>query len=211
MTRIATAIEHLDWQSIRLQLDQEGFAVLRGFAQLEAECPAELQALLTRLQTAFYPALAQISNHWNEILQLPYRYPPRLCEFQAECRAVAQHRVLSPLTCLCMDEYLEIRQDADGDCVFPLQLVAVLSSPGQDFTGGEFVLIEQRPRMQSRSMVVPLQRGDIAIITTAHRPFKGSKGYYRVTMKQAISRVNSGQRLGFTLSFHLAPGSAHDE
>lgn len=213
MNRIATVIDRLDWQRIRLLLDREGFAVLPGFlghCELsERDWVEQPPDLLSNLEHAFYPALASVANQWNEILKQSYRYPLRFAEFQAQCFAAGQQQVLSALTCLREEEYLHIRQDADGEYVFPLQLVALLSSPGQDFTGGEFVLTEQRPRMQSRPMVVPLRRGDIAIITTAQRPFKGSRGYYRVNMKHAISRVRSGTRLGFTLSFHFAPGPGH--
>ncbi len=235
MNRIATAIDNLDWQSIRLQLDREGFAVISGFltnpailkcTQLLVETPGqvrvnlsgkqlgrgetirwqgELPDFLGDLRSGFYGALAQVSNHWNEILGQPYRYPHELFEFQAECLAVGQQRELSELTRLRDGDYLSLQQEADGERVFPLQLVGMLSSPGEDFTGGEFILTEQRPRMQSRPMVVPLRRGDVAIITTAQRPFKGSKGYYRVNLKHAISRVRSGERLGFALSFHFAP------
>ncbi|WP_448651385.1 2OG-Fe(II) oxygenase [Pseudomonas fluorescens] len=214
MNRIATAITRLDWQHIRLQLDKEGFAVLPGFlgqcGLSERDGDEQPPGLLSNLKHAFYPALAPVANQWNELLEQPYRYPLRFAEFQVQCFAAGQRQVLCALTCLREEEHLQIRQDADGEHVFPLQLVGLLSSPGQDFSGGEFVLTEQRPRMQSRPMVVPLRRGDIAIITTAQRPFKGSKGYYRVNMKHAISRVRSGERLGFTLSFHFAPGPCHD-
>ncbi|MFT0474317.1 2OG-Fe(II) oxygenase [Pseudomonas antarctica] len=210
MTSIPHAIERLDWQNIRSQLDQDGFAVLDGFLESLDLLERDWGATFDSLRHGFYPYLARISNQWNPLLQLPYRYPPQLHQFQAQCLAAGQRRERSQLMCLREDDSLQIRQDADGEHVFALQLVAVLSSPGKDFTGGEFVLIEQRPRMQSRPMVVPLQRGDIAIIATAQRPFKGSKGYYRVNMKHAISRVTSGERLGFVLSFHFAPGPGHD-
>ncbi|NVZ69246.1 2OG-Fe(II) oxygenase [Pseudomonas costantinii] len=213
MNKIATAIEHLDWQNICVQLDREGFAVLPGILGLpelpEDDCHAQFPGLLSSLKNALYPPLAHIANQWNEILQLPYRYPRQLSAFEGQCLAVGQLYELSQLSCLREGEYLELRQDADGEHVFPLQLVTLLSSPGKDFTGGELVLTELRPRMQSRPMVVPLRYGDIAIITTAQRPFKGSKGYYRVNMKHAISRVRSGERRGFSLSFHFAPESIH--
>ncbi|MGR3885618.1 2OG-Fe(II) oxygenase [Pseudomonas sp. 1152_12] len=209
MTSIPNAIAHLDWQNIRSQLDQDGFALLDGFLEALDLLERDWGATFGCLKHGFYPYLAQISNQWNQRLQLPYRYPRQFHQFQAQCLAAGQRQERSHLMCLREDDYLQIRQDADGEHVFAFQLVAVLSSPGKDFAGGEFVLIEQRPRMQSRPMVLPLQRGDIAIITTAQRPFKGSKGYYRVNMKHAISRVTSGQRLGFLLSFHFSPGPGH--
>lgn len=204
MTPLAATLERLDWQIIGLELDREGFVVLPGMFGLE------VPGLFANLLNDLYPPLAQLSNRWNDILQLPYRYPPQLTDFHAQCRAVGQQQALPQLTCLRKDEHQALGQDAEGEHVFPFQLAGVLSAPGEDFTGGECVLTEQRPRMQSRPMVVPLQRGDLAVITTAHRPFKGSKGYYRVNMKHAISSVRSGERRGFLLSFHLCPGAAHD-
>ncbi len=210
MNSFATAIEDLDWPNIRLQLDQEGFAVLAGFIDPFEPLKHGWNDTLSRLKEGFYPRLAQVSNQWNESLQLAYRYPRQLADFQVQCLAAGQQQELSRLTCLREEQYLALTQDAEGQYVFPFQLQAVLSSPGRDFTGGEFVLTEQRPRMQSRPMVVPLRPGDIAITATAHRPFKGSKGYYRVNMKRAISRVRSGERLGFSLSFHYGPQAHHD-
>ncbi|MBD8092039.1 2OG-Fe(II) oxygenase [Pseudomonas fluorescens] len=204
MTTLAATLERLDWQSIGLELDREGFIVLPGLFGLEAP------GLFGNLLNGFYPPLAQVSNQWNDILQLPYRFPPQLPDFHAQCRAVGQQRELSRLTCLHEDEHLALGQDAEGEYLFPFQLVGVLSAPGEDFTGGEFILTEQRPRMQSRPMVLPLQHGDLAVITTAHRPFKGRKGYYRVNIKHAISPVRSGERRGFLLSFHFGPGAPHD-
>ena len=204
MTTVAAPLERLDWQSIGLELDREGFIVLPGLFGLEAP------GLFGNLLSGFYPPLAQVANQWNGILQLPYRFPPQLPDFHTQCRAVGQQQALPQLTCLRKDEHLALGQDAEGEHVFPFQLAGVLSAPGEDFTGGEFILTEQRPRMQSRPMVVPLQRGDLTVITTAHRPFKGSKGYYRVNMKHAISPVRSGERRGFLLSFHLGPGAPHD-
>ncbi|WP_438868224.1 2OG-Fe(II) oxygenase [Pseudomonas sp. L1(2025)] len=208
MTPLATALARLDWQTIGLELDREGFIVLPGIFELE------VPGLFAHLLNGFYPPLAQVANQWNDTLQLPCRFPPQLTDFHAQCRAVGQQQALPQLTCLRKDEHLALGQDAEGEYLFPFQLAGVLSAPGEDFSGGEFILTEQRPRMQSRPMVVPLQPGDLAVITTAHRPFKGSKGYYRVNMKHAISRVRSGERHGFLLSFHLGihlgVGAAHD-
>ncbi len=208
MNGITTTLERLDWHTIGLELDREGSIVLPALFGLEAP------GLFGNLQSGFYPPLAQVSNQWNDILQLPYRFPPQFTNFHAQCRAVGQQQALPRLTCLRTDEHLALGQDAEGEHVFPFQLAGVLSAPGEDFTGGEFILTEQHPRMQSRPMVVPLQPGDLAVITTVHRPFKGNKGYYRVNMKNAIGRVRSGERRGFLLSFHLGThldvGATHD-
>jgi hypothetical protein len=106
----------------------------------------------------------------------------------------------SHLNRLRVDDYLALHQRHDGEHVFPLQIVGLLTEPGSDFQGGEFVMTEQRPRMQSRPMVLPLKLGDAAIISTAQRPFKGTKGFYRVNLKHAISRVRGGERIGVELS-----------
>ncbi|UOP10518.1 2OG-Fe(II) oxygenase [Pseudomonas palleroniana] len=194
-------IDTLDWQSIRVELDQQGFAVLPGFLGPPNRAREQLPALLNSLRQEFYAPLAQIANQWNLIAGRPYGFPLQ--------RSTDQRQPSSPLMCLREGESLALGQDIDDERGFAFQLTALLSSPGQDFTGGELVLIEQRPRMQSRPMVVPLRLGDLAIITTAHRPFKGRKGYYRVTMKRAISRVRSGERVGFFLNFHGTSERVH--
>ena len=141
MTPLAATLEHLDWQTIRLELDREGFIVLPGMVELE------VPDLFTHLLNGFYPPLTQLSNQWNDILQLPYRFPLQLTDFHAQCRAVGQQQALPRLTCLRKDEHQALGQDAEGEHVFPFQLVGVLSAPAEDFTGGEFILTEQRPRM----------------------------------------------------------------
>ena len=110
----------------------------------------------------------------------------------------------SHLSRLGVEDYLPLHQRNAGGQVFPMQVVALLSEPGKDFDGGEFVMTEQRPRMQSRPMVLPLGLGDAAIIGTAERPFKGTRGHYRVNLKHAVSRVRSGERVGLELTFHDA-------
>ncbi|MFP3492719.1 2OG-Fe(II) oxygenase [Pseudomonas sp. SIMBA_059] len=194
-------IDTLDWQSIRVELDQQGFVVLPGFLGPLNRVREQLPALLNSLRQEFYAPLAQIANQWNLIAGRPYGFPLR--------RSTDQRQPSSPLMCLREGESLPLGQAIDDERGFAFQLTALLSSPGQDFTGGELVLIEQRPRMQSRPMVVPLRLGDLAIITTAHRPFKGRKGYYRVTMKRAISRVRSGERVGFFLNFYSTSERVH--
>lgn len=225
-----TMIETLDWSAIADQLDSEGQAVLPGLLATATSLAQDMGRLrrvslassdlgrgdlyyygvdlpqpLATLRESLYPHLAAIANRWNETLGVEYRYPATLAAFLQRQREAGQTRPLSHLNRLGESDYLALHQRADGEHVFPLQLVGLLSAPGQDFTGGEFVMTEQRPRMQSRPMVLPLRQGDAALISTAQRPFKGSKGYYRVNLKHAISRVRSGERIGLELSFHDAP------
>lgn len=196
-------------------------------------CSAGMPAPLELWRTAFYRRLVVIANRWNEALGIAHRYPAELEDFLSQgCpkaksalsgdsgpraagqrggtvlrhnRKVGQASAQSHLSRLGVEDYVALHQRNDGGRVFPLQIVAVLSEPGVDFQGGEFVMTEQRPRMQSRPMVVPLKLGDAALIATAERPFKGTKGYYRVNLKHAISRVRQGERIGLELSFHEAP------
>ena len=166
---------------------------------------ADIPAPIEMWRTVLYRRLVGIANRWNETLGVTHCYPAELNEFLQHNRKAGQVRAQSHLNCLCTDDYVPLHQRNDGAQVFPLQIVAVLSELGIDFQGGEFVLTEQRPRMQSRPAVLPLKLGDAAIIATAERPFKGAKGYYRVNLKHAISRVRQGERVGLELSFHDAP------
>jgi len=227
-------IARLNWADIETQLDREGYAVLRGLlkdsqvhelAALRATASVGdrvslaseelgrgdlfyfsllLPPLLEELLTAFYRGLAPIANRWRDAFDISRRYPDTLEAFLMQNRKAGQVCAQSNLTRLTADGYQTLHQRSDGEQVFPLQLVALLSEPEKDFTGGEFVMTEQRPRMQSRPMVLPLRRGDVAVIAVAERPFKGSKGYYRVNLKHAISRVRSGERVGLDLMFHDA-------
>jgi hypothetical protein len=160
---------------------------------------------LAGLCSAFYRQLAPIANRWNEMLDSHERYPAEFTDFQRQCRDAGQSRPLSAISCLRKADYQALHQNADGDCIFPLQLIVLLSEPERDFTGGEFVMVEQRPRMQSRPIVLPLRQGDAAIIPVADRPCKGGNGYYRVRLKHAISRVKGGERIGVELLFHDGP------
>src|ERR1700675_1825424 len=230
-------IDRLNCTDIATQLDQEGYAVLRGLlndsqvrelAALRGVASADdrvspaseqpgrgnlfyflrpLPAPLEELRTAFYGCLAPIANRWRGALDIPHRYPDTLDAFLMQNRKAGQVCAQSNITHLLADGYQVLHQHSDGEQVFPLQLVSLLSEPEKDFTGGEFVMTEQRPRMQSRPMVLPLRRGDVAVIAVAERPFKGSKGYYRVNLKHAISRVRSGERVGLELMFHDAKRS----
>lgn len=166
----------------------------------------KLPEVLAVLRTQLYRHLAPIANRWNKILELGYRYPATLDSFLQANHDAGQNRQLSHLYRLQESDYIALHQHHDGQLVFPLQAVLLLSEPGQDFRGGELVMTEQRPRMQSRPIVLSMRQVDVAILSTGQRPFKGSHGFYRVNTKHAISRVRSGQRIGLELFFHHAPG-----
>lgn len=154
---------------------------------------------------AFYELLAPIANQWNSAMGLEPHFPAALSDFLDSRRAASSSRSHVILNRLREDDYLALHHSTNAEVAFPLQLVMLLSEPGHDFVGGEFVMTEQRPRMQSRPMVLPLRLGDAALITVATRPFKGSKGYYRVNMKHAVSRVRQGERIGLELLSHDVP------
>ena len=235
VSSFAALIDRLDWTGIAAQLDSEGHAVLTGLIEpaMADDLPRQterwaasrreslassglgrgelfyfdesLPAPWASLRLALYRKLAPIANRWNEYVEVADRYPDELADFQQRNRQAGQVRPQSHLNHLRADDYIALHQRTEGVHVFPLQVVALLSEPGKDFRGGEFVMTEQRPRMQSRPMVLPLGLGDVAIIGTAQRPFKGTRGYYRVNLRHAISRVRDGERIGVELSFHDAP------
>lgn len=234
MSSIDTALDGLDWADIEAQLDAEGHAILPGLLDgamaqdlarqatasagrrvtLESSglgrgelfyFDAGLPEPLEQWRDALYRRLAACANRWQALMDEERRYPPELQDFLEDNRIAGQTRALSHLSRLGVEDHVSLHQRSEGAQVFPLQVVAVLSEPGADFQGGEFVMTEQRPRMQSRPMVAPLRQGDAAVIATAERPFKGAKGYYRVNLKHAISRVRQGERVGLELSFHNAP------
>ncbi|MFJ3155054.1 2OG-Fe(II) oxygenase [Pseudomonas protegens] len=231
MPELNKILDRLDWMDVSLQLDAEGFAVLpgvlgaemaRGLAQqvtasgirrvtLESidlgrgellYFDTGLPTPLHTWRTVLYRRLVVIANRWNETLGIDYRFPAELDDFVRHNRESGQTRGQSHLNRLGVEDHVSLHQRNDGELLFPMQIVALVSEPGSDFKGGEFVMTEQRPRMQSRPMVVPLKLGDVAIITTAERPYRGTKGYYRVNLKHAISRVRWGERIGLELSFH---------
>ncbi len=162
--------------------------------------PAEVAAL----REAFYPPLAIIANAWRSTLGLPEVFPPTAREFIEQCHAAGQTRPTPLMLRYGADDFNCLHQDLYGDLVFPLQVVILLSDPGRDFTGGEFLLVEQRPRAQSRAEVVPMAQGDAAIFPVHHRPARGTKGPYRLTMRHGVSRVRSGDRQTLGLIFHDA-------
>ena len=163
-----------------------------------------LPPLVQDLRAAIYPRLAPIANHWNEAMRIDVRYPPRHADFLARCHAAGQLRPTPLLLTYDQGDYNCLHQDLYGEHVFPLQLAVLLSEPGRDFSGGEFVMTEQRPRMQSRAEVVPLRQGDAVLFAVHHRPVKGTRGSYRVLMRHGVSRLRSGHRQTLGLIFHDA-------
>lgn len=159
---------------------------------------------ITELRSALYPHLAITANRWNALMGVDMRYPARHAEFLARCHAAGQIRPTPLLLQYGADDYNCLHQDLYGEHVFPLQVAILLSSPGRDFSGGEFVLSEQRPRMQSRPEVVPLQQGDAVVFAVNQRPVQGARGAYRVNLRHGVSRVRSGRRHTLGVIFHDA-------
>jgi hypothetical protein len=156
------------------------------------------------LRQAFYPPLADIANRWNEAMGIAVRYPPAHSAFLARCDKAGQARPTPLLLQYGAGDYNCLHQDLYGEHVFPLQITLLLSRPEEDFTGGEFVLTEQRPRMQSRAEVVPLAQGQAVIFPVHHRPVRGTRGTYRVNMRHGVSRLRSGRRHTLGIIFHDA-------
>jgi uncharacterized protein len=163
-----------------------------------------LPDIVAALREAFYPALAEIANAWRRTLGQTGEFPPTLREFLYQCHAAGQTRPTPLMLRYGPDDFNCLHQDLYGDLVFPLQVVILLSDPSRDFTGGEFLLVEQRPRAQSRAEIVPLGQGQAAIFPVHHRPARGTKGPYRLTMRHGVSRVRSGDRQTLGLIFHDA-------
>lgn len=162
--------------------------------------PDPVQALRTRL----YPPLAGIANRWHARMGLERRFPATHAEWLAECHEAGQTRPTPLLLRYGPGDYNCLHQDLYGDHIFPLQVAVLLSRPGRDFAGGEFVLTEQRPRMQSRAAVVPLALGDAVVFAVNQRPVRGSKGDYRVAMRHGVSAVHIGKRHTLGIIFHDA-------
>ncbi len=230
-TRVAAA----GWEAVARDLDQEGWAVLKGL--VPAEVCTQVAALyrddrpfrnhvhmarhgfgqgeyryfayplpdkVQALRSALYPRLAPIANRWYARMDMPTRFPDDHAEFLQRCHAAGQRRPTPLLLEYGPGDYNCLHQDLYGEHVFPLQAAVLLSRPGQDFTGGEFVLTEQRPRMQSRPAVVPLEQGDVVILAVNQRPQRGARGDYRVTMRHGVSKLHSGKRHTLGIIFHDA-------
>ncbi len=163
-----------------------------------------LPQLIASLRSACYRELAPIANAWNERLGVQIRFAPTLAQFLRRCHAAGQTRPTPLMLHYGAGDYNCLHQDLYGERVFPLQLTILLSEPGRDFTGGEFLITEQRPRMQSRAEVVPLRRGDAVIFAVHHRPLSGGRGTYRVNLRHGVSRVRSGERYTLGVIFHDA-------
>lgn len=223
-----------EWQTIGRDLDDRGFAILPGLIAPEAcqalaalyDQPLfrsqvhmarhgfgrgeykyfayPLPDTVAELRRRLYPQLAPIANRWQERMGLETRFPAAHEDFLKRCHAAGQMRPTPLLLQYGPDDYNCLHQDLYGAHVFPLQVAILLSRPEEDFTGGEFVLTEQRPRMQSVPSVVPLQQGDAVILAVAQRPVEGTRGSYRVNMRHGVSRVRSGRRHTLGIIFHDA-------
>jgi uncharacterized protein len=163
-----------------------------------------LPDIVARLRTAMYPRLASIANRWNESMRIDVRYPDTHAHFINLCHKAGQTRPTPLLLQYAEGDYNALHQDLHGENVFPLQVAFLLSEPGKDFTGGEFVLTEQRPRRQSRAEVVPLHQGDGVVFAVHTRPVQGTRGSYRVNLRHGVSRLRSGHRHTVGVNFHDA-------
>ena len=163
-----------------------------------------LPSTIAALRASFYPRLVPIANSWNESMRIDVRYPDTHAEFIERCHRAGQTRPTPLLLKYGEGDFNALHQDVYGEHLFPLQAMVLLSQPGADFTGGEFVLTEQRPRMQSRAEVVPLNQGDAVVWAVRNRPVHGSRGSYRVNMRHGVSRLRSGHRQTLGIIFHDA-------
>jgi hypothetical protein len=163
-----------------------------------------LPQLIGGLREAMYVRLAPVANRWYKAMGLTARFPDRHAEFVDRCHLAGQRKPTPLLLQYGSGDYNCLHQDLYGEHVFPLQLVVLLSEPGRDFDGGEFVMTEQRPRMQSRPLVLPLRQGDAAVIAVSHRPVRGKRRTYRVNMKHGVSPLRSGHRHTAGIIFHDA-------
>jgi len=231
---VADRIADLDWPSLTAQLDDQGFAQtppvytaadcrelaasfndgrfrstidMRRYRFGEGEYKyfdAPLPALIDGARHALYPPLAELANEWAHRLGEPTDFPADLDAFLERCHRAGQRRPTPLILRYREGGHNTLHQDIYGDVAFPVQAVTVLDRPGADFEGGEFVLLEQRPRAQSRAHVIELQRGAFLIFSTRHRPVRGTRGYYRANMRHGVATVRSGQRTTLGVIFHDA-------
>jgi hypothetical protein len=198
-TKLAQAYDHPALFRSRVVMERHGFG--RGEYQYFRY---PLPDLIAELRAQMYPPLARIANRWYEAMDLAPRFPARHEDFLHRCHEAGQTRPTPLLLQYGTGDYNCLHQDLYGDHVFPLQAAFLLSQPGRDFEGGEFVLTEQRPRMQSRAEVVPLGQGDCVIFPVFHRPVNGTRGIYRVNMRHGVSRLRNGHRHTLGIIFHDA-------
>jgi hypothetical protein len=163
-----------------------------------------LPKLISGLRTSLYRELAPIANRWNQSMGIAVQYPREHSQFLARCHEAGQKKPTPLLLQYEAEDFNCLHQDLYGEHVFPIQVAVLLSEPGRDFTGGEFVLTEQRPRMQSRVEVVPLHQGDAVAFAVHHRPVQGTRGTYRVNLRHGVSRIRSGRRHTMGIIFHDA-------
>jgi hypothetical protein len=163
-----------------------------------------LPPAVERLRQALYPELARVANGWNEALDRDKRFPPTLKGWLQECHKAGQTRPTPLLLKYGAGDYNCLHRDLYGEMVFPLQATILLSHPTQDFEGGEFMLVEQRPRMQSRGEVVPLEQGDAVLFAVNERPVKGTRGWHRTAMRHGVSSLRTGERFTLGIIFHDA-------
>jgi hypothetical protein len=176
-----------------------------GFGQGEYQYFAyPLPERIEALRQALYPELAAVANRWNEELGVAKRFPPTLQAWLRQCHAGGQKRPTPLLLRYGPGDYNCLHRDLYGELVFPLQATVLLSDPAKDFSGGEFMLVEQRPRMQSRGEVVPLRQGDAVIFAVNERPVKGTRGFYRTAMRHGVSSLREGERFTLGIIFHDA-------
>lgn len=163
-----------------------------------------LPSLIHEIRSSLYTPLTKIANHWNSRLKKDHTYPQAHDAYLASCQGKGQTRPTPLILRYGEGDYNCLHQDLYGDMVFPIQAAVMLNQPGQDFSGGEFILTEQRPRMQSKAEVVPLEQGDIVFFAVNERPHQGTRGDYRVKMRHGVSRVRSGHRHVLGIIFHDA-------
>ncbi|SOD41478.1 2OG-Fe(II) oxygenase [Nitrosovibrio sp. Nv4] len=163
-----------------------------------------LPAIISKLRTSIFPQLVPIANRWNEVMGINVRYPLKHADFLERCHDAGQLHPTPLMLQYGPGDYNCLHQDLYGEHAFPIQIAILLSEPGRDFTGGEFVLTEQRPRMQSRPEVVPLRQGDAVAFAVHHRPVQGTRGIYRVNLRHGVSRLRSGHRHTVGIIFHDA-------
>jgi len=197
--KLAAAYERDEGFRSRVVMERHGFG--RGEYKYWAY---PLPEPVARLRASLYPPLAAIANRWHEALGLDARFPSEHAAYLARCHEAGQTKPTPLLLKYGAGDYNCLHQDLYGEHVFPLQLTVLLSAPGSDFRGGEFVLAEQRPRMQSRVAVVPLGHGDGVVFPVRHRPLAGKRGVYRVALRHGVSEVRSGRRLTLGVIFHDA-------